>query len=160
VAWSPGRTGTQLTGGRDRPAGPAQVVGDLVAAGLLEERPAAPVGRRGRPTSELRFGPLESGGPGGGDRPAGMRVATIGLGRVVSDVVVLPVDGQPQESVRRLGEVLAGRCAALDGRVLGVGGASSDSSTDAGTSSSPPTSGGATSRWPACWRRRCRRAYR
>ena len=55
--------------------------------------------------------------------PAGMRVATIGLGRVVSDVVVLPVDGQPQESVRRLGEVLAGRCAALDGRVLGVGGA-------------------------------------
>lgn len=99
----------------------AQVVGDLVAAGLLEERPAAPVGRRGRPTSELRFGPSSPVALAAEIGPAGMRVATIGLGRVVSDVVVLPVGEQPQQAVQRLGEVLARRCAALGDRVLGVG---------------------------------------
>jgi predicted NBD/HSP70 family sugar kinase len=99
----------------------AQVVRQLVGAGLLEERPVGSAGVRGRPTTSLIFGCRSPVAVVAEISPSGLRVATVELGRLACDVIALPLAADPHDSVRRLGRAIAERCADLGERVFGVG---------------------------------------
>jgi predicted NBD/HSP70 family sugar kinase len=75
----------------------AQVVGDLVAMGLLVETAARQSGRRGRPTTELSLGANLPATIVAEVTPEEVRIATVRLGRRIEDLRSVQRDGQSAE---------------------------------------------------------------
>ena len=99
----------------------AQVVGDLVAYGLVEEVDAPRTGRRGRPTTTLRPGPVSPVTVACEVAPHQVRIGVVTLGRRLTDLQVhrLP-DDSPQSVIKLLRDLLPAVVARFANRCVGV----------------------------------------